>query len=499
MNWETLYSMIALKDILYKTGLLEVVGSTAVNIHSLSLDSRKAEAGSLFIAVKGTLVDGHVFIPLAIENGAIAILCETMPSELVESVTYVRVADSSKALGIAAANFYDNPSAKLKLVGITGTNGKTTIATQLFKLFMGLGYSTGLLSTVENRINGKIIPTAHTTPDAITLNALLADMITAGCSHCFMEVSSHAVVQNRIAGLRFVGGVFTNLTHDHLDFHGTIQEYLRAKKQFFDELPPRAFAITNADDRNGMVMIQNCRAHVKTYSLRSMADYHCKVMESQFEGTKLNLGGIEIWTFLVGRFNAYNFAAIYATALELEEKQGEVLTLMSQLRPVEGRFETVRSVQGVVGIIDYAHTPDALKNVLETINELRTRNETLITIIGAGGDRDRSKRPEMAKISAALSDKLILTADNPRSEDPEAIIQEMKAGLDPVLVRKAVAIVNRREAIQAAVIMSKPGDIILLAGKGHEKYQEIKGIRHPFDDKVELEKALQIGNNETIQ
>jgi len=490
--------MIALKDILYRTGLQEVAGSTDVFISHMALDSRKIEAGGLFVAVKGTVVDGHSFINLAIANGATAVLCEVLPEAIHPQVTYARVADSSLALGIAASNFYDNPSAKLKLVGITGTNGKTTIATQLFKLFMGLGYSTGLLSTVENRINGRIIPATHTTPDAIHLNSLLNDMIAAGCSHCFIEVSSHAVVQNRIAGLTFAGGVFTNLTRDHLDFHGTVQEYLKAKKRFFDELPPRAFAITNADDKNGEVMVQNCRARVKTFGLKSMADYHCKVLESQFEGMKLNMGGIEIWSFLVGKFNAYNFAAIFATAISLGEKEGEVLTLMSQLRPVEGRFDYLRSADGIIGIVDYAHSPDALKNVLETINELRTRNETLITVVGAGGDRDKGKRPEMARISAELSDKIILTADNPRSEDPEEILKEMQSGLDPVLRRKAVTIVNRKEAIRTAASMARSGDIILIAGKGHEKYQEIKGVKYPFDDKAELKDALQIDPEQNL-
>lgn len=489
--------MNELKDILYKTGLKEVVGSTAIQISSLALDSRQAGPGSLFVAVKGTHADGHDFIHVAIENGASAILCEQLPAELNASVTYARVKDSSLALGFAASNFFDNPSSKLKLVGITGTNGKTTIATQLFKLFMGLGYSTGLLSTVENRINGKVIPATHTTPDAIALNSLLNDMLMAGCSHCFIEVSSHAIVQNRIAGLTFAGGVFTNLTRDHLDFHGTFQDYLKAKKRFFDELPPRAFAITNADDKNGEIMVQNCRARVKTYGLKSMTDYHCKVLESQFEGMKINLGGIEIWSFLVGKFNAYNFAAIYATAVTLGEKEGEVLTLMSQLRPVEGRFDYLRSDNGIIGIVDYAHTPDALKNVLETINELRTRNETLITVVGAGGERDRGKRPDMARISAELSDKIILTADNPRSEDPEDILREMQSGLNPVLRRKTVTIVNRKEAIRTAVSMARSGDIILVAGKGHEKYQEIQGVKYPFDDKAELKEALQIEPEQT--
>ena len=474
--------MKLLKDILYKVGLVEIVGSTNVAIAAMSFDSRKIEMDSLFVAVKGTLSDGHKYIDDTIAKGAVAVLCEELPNVLNEKITYIKVNDASVALGIVAGNFYDNPSESLVLVGVTGTNGKTTTVTLLFSLFKKMGYNVGLLSTVKNQINNEIIPATHTTPDAIQLNALLRQMLDKGCTHCFMEVSSHAVMQNRISGIHFSGGVFTNITHDHLDYHKTFQEYIKAKKRFFDMLGPDAFALTNIDDANGELMLQNTKATKKTYSLHAMADFRCKVVENQFSGLLLNIDNNEVWSKLIGNFNAYNLLAVYATAVLLKEDKTNVLTTLSSLNSVEGRFQYIRSDNGIIGIVDYAHTPDALMNVLKTIKDIRTGNEQVITIVGCGGDRDAAKRPIMAKIACDLSNKVILTSDNPRSEEPEAIIKQMEKGVDAVNHKKTIAITDRSEAIKMACSIAKVGDIILVAGKGHEKYQEIKGVKHPFDD-----------------
>lgn len=466
------------------------MGSTSVEVSGLCFDSRKVEQNTLFVAVKGTLSDGHQFIDQAIKQGARAILCENIPDQLSENIAYIQVENSAQALGTAAANFYDNPSTKLKLVGITGTNGKTTVATLLFQLFSELGYKVGLLSTVQNQINKEIIPATHTTPDPIALNSLLSDMVQAGCSYCFMEVSSHAVAQNRIAGLTFTGGVFTNLTHDHLDFHKTFSEYLKAKKAFFDGLGKSAFALTNIDDKNGMVMLQNTLATKKTYGLKNIATFKAKILENHFKGLLLNIDQLEVWFKLVGSFNAYNLLAVYGVAILLDQDKNEVLTILSQLNGAEGRFDYINAPNGIIGIVDYAHTPDAIQNVLSTIQNIRTGNEQVITVIGCGGDRDKTKRPEMAQVACDWSSKVILTSDNPRSEKPEQIIQDMAVGVLPNNQKKTLSIVDRKEAIRTACHLAKSGDIILLAGKGHEKYQEIAGVKHPFDDKQILTELL---------
>jgi UDP-N-acetylmuramoyl-L-alanyl-D-glutamate--2,6-diaminopimelate ligase len=474
--------MKLLKDILYKAGLLDVQGSTNVAVTSVTADSRKVEKHGMFVAVKGTQSDGHQFIDQAVKTGAIAIVCEEFPASMSEKVTYVKVRNSGAALGYIASNFFDNPSSKLKLVGVTGTNGKTTTVTLLFNLFKTLGYSVGLLSTVKNQVNNEVIPSTHTTPDPMQLNSLLKHMVDRGCSHCFMEVSSHAVVQHRITGVEFTGGVFTNITHDHLDYHKTFNEYIKAKKGFFDQLPEEAFALTNKDDAHWDIMLQNTKAKKYTYSLRTVADFRCKIVENQFTGLLLNIDNNELWTKLIGSFNAYNILAVYATGVLLKEDKVNILTTLSNLNAVEGRFQYVRTEDNVTGIVDYAHTPDALMNVLKTIKDIRTGNEKVITVVGCGGDRDAAKRPVMAKIACELSDKVILTSDNPRSEDPEAIIKQMQAGVEPVHYKKTLTITDRREAIRTACSLASPGDIILVAGKGHEKYQEIKGVKHPFDD-----------------
>ncbi|MBA2613770.1 MAG: UDP-N-acetylmuramoyl-L-alanyl-D-glutamate--2,6-diaminopimelate ligase [Bacteroidetes bacterium] len=474
--------MKLLSDIIYKVRLEEIIGSTHMAISSVTFDSRKVKKDSLFVATKGTAVDGHDYITKAIESGAIAIICEELPKIKNEAVTYVKVTDSSYALGIIACNFFDNPSEKLKLVGITGTNGKTTTVTLLFNLFKSLGYSVGLISTVENKINNTVIPSTHTTPDALTLNELLTAMYAQGCEYVFMEVSSHAVVQHRITGLSFIGAIFSNITHDHLDYHKTFDEYIKAKKGFFDQLPNSAFALINRDDRNGMIMLQNTKAQKHTYSLQTMADFKCKILENQLNGLLLSIDNVEVWVKLIGTFNAYNVLAVYAAAILLKQNKTNVLTALSNLNSVEGRFQYIKSPKGVIGIIDYAHTPDALKNVLETIKDLRTGNEQVITLVGCGGDRDSAKRPVMAAIACEYSNKVILTSDNPRSEDPEAILDQMQKGVNPVDVKKTLRIADRKEAIKTACSLSKAGDIILIAGKGHEKYQEIKGVKQPFDD-----------------
>ncbi len=480
-----------LRDLLYRSGILEVHGSTDLQIHAPCFNSGAVNRDDLFIAVPGTLTDGHRFIPAAIDAGAIAVVCENLPAILTPGVTYIRVRNSNEALAHIAANYYDHPSQKLRLVGVTGTNGKTTTVTLLYTLFRSLGYSCGLMSTVKNLIGDKVVPATHTTPDAIRINQLLAEMAEAGCTHCFMEVSSHAVVQQRITALTFAGGIFTNITHDHLDFHKTFEAYIRAKKGFFDLLPPEAFALVNADDKNGKTMLQNTRAVKKTFALNTTADYRCRVVENNFSGLLLQVDGTEVLTRLIGSFNAYNLLGIYAAAILLGAEKLKVLTAVSMLDPVEGRFEYMTAPNRVTGIVDYAHTPDALHNVLTTIRDIRTGNEKVITIIGCGGDRDATKRPLMAAIACELSDRVILTNDNPRSEDPESILDQMRKGVPVQHNRKVLSIGERREAIKTACTLARPGDIILLAGKGHEKYQEIKGVKYPFDDKKELQDAFQ--------
>lgn len=474
--------MKLLSDILYKARIEEVFGSTHVAISSVTFDSRKVKKDTLFVATRGTATDGHKFIEMAIEAGAAAIVCEEVPEVMRDNITYVKVTDSTHALGFIACNYYDNPSQKLKLVGVTGTNGKTTTVTLLFNLFRTLGHNVGLLSTVQNKINNTVIPASHTTPDALALNELLAAMVEQGCEYAFMEVSSHAVVQNRVAGIQFAGGVFSNITHDHLDYHKTFDEYIKAKKGFFDALPDTSFALTNKDDKNGMVMLQNTKAKKYTYSLLNVADYKCKIIENHLNGLLLHINNQEVWVKLIGTFNAYNVTAVYAVAHLLKQDPINILTTLSNLNSVEGRFEYVKSSGGVIGIVDYAHTPDALKNVLETIKDIRTGNEQVITLVGCGGDRDTTKRPIMASIACQYSNKVILTSDNPRSEDPEEILNQMQKGIDVVDAKKTLRIADRKEAIKTALTLAQKGDIILIAGKGHEKYQEIKGVKHPFDD-----------------
>ncbi|MHB1177547.1 MAG: UDP-N-acetylmuramoyl-L-alanyl-D-glutamate--2,6-diaminopimelate ligase [Daejeonella sp.] len=484
--------MKKLKDILYGVSLNQVSGTQDLTVSAVCFDSRESKAGVLFVAVRGTLSDGHQFIDQAIAQGAAGIVCETFPGNLREDVSYFLVEDSAKALGIIASNFYDQPSSKLKLVGITGTNGKTTIATLLYQLFRDLGYKTGLLSTVQNQINELVIPSTHTTPDPVALNSLLNDMVGSGCDYCFMEVSSHAVAQNRIAGLAFAGGVFSNLTHDHLDFHLTFDAYLKAKKSFFDTLENNSFALTNIDDKNGMVMLQNTRAHKKTYGLKNIADFKAKIIENHFSGLLLNIEGEEVWFKMVGSFNAYNLLAAYSAALLLDQNRTKVLTSLSRLSGAEGRFDYMVSSAGIIGIVDYAHTPDAVQNVLNTIQDIRKGTEQVITVIGCGGDRDKSKRPLMAQVACDWSTKVVLTSDNPRSEEPEQIIKDMERGVMPHNKKKTLSITDRREAIRTACHLAKPGDIILVAGKGHEKYQDTAGVKLPFDDKKILTELLDL-------
>lgn len=481
-----------LREILYKADLIETRGLIDREVHGVCFDSRKVAQGALFVAVKGLTTDGHLFISKVIESGATAIICEEIPEHTPENVTFIKVRNSAHALGVIASNFFNNPSEKLKLVGVTGTNGKTTTVTLLHDLFTQMGYACGLISTVRNLLGKKEIPAVFTTPDPVQLNELLNEMVKEGCTHAFMEVSSHAIVQHRIAGISFSGGVFTNLTHDHLDFHKTFSEYLKAKKTFFDLLNPNAFAITNLDDKNGWIMLQNTRARKKSYSLRSMADFKGKLLESGFNGLQMIIDGKEVWCQLVGQFNAYNMLAVYSVARMFDLERDHVLTYLSNCKPAEGRFDHFEAGNGVIAIVDYAHTPDALENVLQTITSLRTGTEKLITVVGCGGNRDAEKRPAMAAIAARLSDKVILTSDNPRFEDPEIIIEDMKKGLDPVSSRKTISIVNRREAINTACAMTNSGDIVLVAGKGHEKYQEINGVKHPFDDKEILKEYLNL-------
>ena len=479
-----------LKDIIVNCNLLELSGNKDLDIDKVSFDSREVAPGTLFFAVRGTQTDGHDYIESALDKGASAVVCEKMPKELREGVTYIRVDDSSYVLGVAAANFYGNPSKSLKLTGVTGTNGKTTIATLLYRLFSDAGYICGLLSTIENIVDHEVVPSTHTTPDPVELNALLRRMVDCGCEYAFMEVSSHAVDQHRIAGLHFAGGIFTNLTHDHLDYHKTMANYRNAKKKFFDDLTANAFALTNLDDKNGAVMLQNTKARKLSYALKHDADYKGVVLESHFDGMLMKVNGTELYTRLVGGFNASNILAIYGAALALGFDKDELLVEISKMNGANGRFDMVHSDCGIVGIVDYAHTPDALENVLKTINEVRKSGQTLITVAGCGGNRDATKRPEMAAVAVKLSDRVILTSDNPRNEDPEEIIRQMKAGIEPSDMSRVLSITDRREAIRTAVALAQKGDIILLAGKGHEDYQIIKGEKRHFDDKEELAKAL---------
>lgn len=481
--------MKLLKDILYKAPLEEVIGYTNIGISDICADSRLVKAGCVYVAVKGVTSDGHNFIDNAIKAGAKAIVCEVMPQTIESGIAYVKVSNSALTLGYMAANFYNNPSTQLKLIGVTGTNGKTTTVTLLFSLFKDLGFKVGLLSTVKNQINDAIIEATHTTPDALTLNKLLCQMVNEGCTHAFMEVSSHAVVQHRIAGVQFEGGVFTNITHDHLDYHKTFDAYIKAKKGFFDALPNTAFALVNTDDRNGNVMLQNTKAKKFTYALKTPASFQCKVLENTFGGLLLQINKHEVLCKLVGTFNAYNIISVYATANLLGQDSLTVLKSLSNLQPPAGRFEYVVNNK-ITGIVDYAHTPDAIKNVLDTISNIRTGNERVIIVIGCGGDRDKTKRPEMAKLACTLSDKVIITSDNPRSENPADIIDDMKAGVPVSQYKKVLAITDRKEAIRTACSLASDGDIILVAGKGHEKYQEIKGVKYPFDDMEILTETL---------
>ncbi|MBA4299576.1 MAG: UDP-N-acetylmuramoyl-L-alanyl-D-glutamate--2,6-diaminopimelate ligase [Cyclobacterium sp.] len=473
--------MKVLKDILYKVSLTSTIGDMEIRVSSIVFDSRNVMARSAFVAIAGTQVDGHEFIATAQKKGATVIICEKLPEEITEGITYVQVVNSAKALGIIASNFFDNPSQKIKVVGVTGTNGKTTTVTLLHQLFVAMGYSTGLLSTVENKINEEVIPATHTTPDAVSVQALLRKMVDEGCTHCFMEASSHAIVQERIAGLKLAGAVFTNITHDHLDYHGTFDEYIKAKKKLFDELPKDAFALVNGDDRRGSVMLQNCKAAHHTFALKTSADFKAKIISNTLEGLELDINGKQIWFRMIGAFNAYNLLGALGVAALLGEDEDEVLRALSAIRGAKGRFDRI-SIGGIIAIVDYAHTPDALDNVLKTINGVRTGNEQLITVVGCGGNRDKTKRPIMAKLAVSESNKAIFTSDNPRFEDPMAILREMQAGVGLSEIRKTLTIEDRREAIKTAVMLSKKGDIILIAGKGHEDYQEIQGVKYHFDD-----------------
>lgn len=473
-----------LRDILYKVAVRTIVGNTGIELKDVQIDSRKIKPGAGFVAVRGAAADGHEFIEKALQNGAAAIICETLPANLKEGVVYVEVENSAAAAGYMAGNFFHQPSADLKLVGVTGTNGKTTIATLLYKLFTALGYKCGLLSTVENRVGDKVLPATHTTPDPISLNQLLRQMVDEGCTHAFMEVSSHAIHQHRIAGLDFAGGLFSNITHDHLDYHKTFDEYIRVKKSFFDSLPSSAFAISNADDKRGAVMLQNTNAKKHFYSLKTVAEYKGKIIENNLSGLIMVVNDQEVHFRLIGEFNAYNLLAVFGAAMSMSEDKHEVLRCLSVLTGAEGRFEYMMSPKDrIIAIVDYAHTPDALLNVLATIKKLKKGFEQVITVVGCGGDRDKTKRPVMAQVACEYSDRAILTSDNPRSEDPAEIIKDMEEGLPVASKRKYLAIVDRKEAIKTALSLAKPEDIVLIAGKGHEKYQEIKGVKHHFDDK----------------
>lgn len=473
------------------SGKYTVIGGKGqdVEVKDIQFDSRKVSAGTLFVAQVGTKVDGHDYIAKAVAAGAVAVLCQRVPEDVPEDTCCLVVENSDRALGEVASLFYGHPSRKLKLVGITGTNGKTTTVTLLHRMFRSAGFHVGLISTIVNKIDEEEMPTSHTTPDALELNSLLRRMVDAGCEYCFMEVSSHAVVQQRIAGLQFSGAIFSNITHDHLDFHKTMANYIAAKKGFFDALPATAWALTNLDDKNGMVMVQNTRAEIHTYGLSHKGDFHCKVIEEGFDGMLLSFNGSELWSRLVGRFNAYNLTAIYGAAVLSGMDTAEAALLLSRLEPAPGRFQYV-GARGITAIVDYAHTPDALQNVIETINDLRRPTQQLITVVGCGGDRDKTKRPEMAQIAVKGSDKLVLTSDNPRTENPDSILDDMEKGLSPEDLCRTLRIADRRQAIRTACMMAREGDIVLVAGKGHEKYQEVNGVRSHFDDVEELERQL---------
>ena len=481
-----------LQELLYKVSFVKIIGTTNVEIADIAFDSRKVKTNSLFVALKGTQSDGHDYILQTIEAGAKVIVLEHMPANLDDKITYINVEDSNIALGIIAANFYDNPSEKIKLVGLTGTNGKTTIVSLLTQLFSIMNVKVGMLSTIQNKIIDKIIPSTHTTPDALQINFLLNEMIAQGCEYCFMEVSSHAIAQGRISGINFTGGVFTNLTQDHLDYHNSFAEYRDVKKSFFDLLPKSAFALTNKDDKNGMKMLEGTKAQKCTYSLKSVSDYKCRVLENQFEGMLLSINKVDIWVKLIGDFNAYNLLSVYAVANQFAFEDHEVLTALSMLTSPEGRFQYLQSEEKITAIVDYAHTDDALKNVLTTVNKIRANAEQLITVVGCGGDRDKTKRPLMAALACNLSNQVILTSDNPRSENPDTIIEDMMQELDPVQKKKVLVIIDRKQAIKTACRLANANDIVLVAGKGHEKYQEINGEKFPFDDLEELKQSLNI-------
>lgn len=483
--------MKQLKDILYKVHIEAVHGATDVVVSKIEFDSRKIELNDVFVAIRGTLSDGHDYIEKALSLGAIAVICEEFPSVLINGVTYIKVKDSNEALAYLSANYYENPSEKIRLVGITGTNGKTTISSLLYQLFKKAGYKVGLLSTVKIMVDEQEFKATHTTPDSLTINKYLDLMVQEGCEFCFMEVSSHGVHQKRTEALRFEGGVFTNLSHDHLDYHNSFAEYRDVKKSFFDNLSKDAFAITNIDDKNGLVMLQNTKARKLTYALKSYADYKAQILENQLSGLLLKINDNEVWVKLIGSFNAYNLLAIYGVAVELGIEKVEALRLLSELESVSGRFQFIVSDSKITAIVDYAHTPDALENVLKTIEDIRTKNEQLITVVGCGGDRDKTKRPIMANIASSMSDKAIFTSDNPRTENPETIIEEMEKGVEPQNFKKTVSILDRKQAIKTACQLANPNDIILIAGKGHETYQEINGVRHDFDDLKIVTELLQ--------
>jgi len=487
--------MRSVRDLTGRAGIVSVKGDTGTMISDISFDSRKVGPGTLFVAVRGTKSDGHDFIPAAVSSGASAVVCERLPENPTEGVCWILTDDSARALGVVASEFFGNPSSSLKLTGITGTNGKTTIATLLYRVFSGLGYKCGLFSTVCNYIVNKELPATHTTPDPVELNRTLAEMLKAGCDYVFMEVSSHAVDQKRIAGLQFAGGIFTNLTHDHLDYHKTFDNYLKAKKEFFDSLPGSAFALVNNDDKNGKVMVQNCRASKYSFSTKGLADFRCTVLEQDFSRMSLRIQGKNVWTRFIGDHNASNLLAVFSAASILGAEDEEVLRILSELRSVPGRLELVEGPGGISCLVDYAHTPDALRNVISAVNRIRPGDRQLITVVGAGGDRDRAKRPLMASITAEGSTKVILTSDNPRTEDPEKILDDMEVGITPDMRRKVLRITSRREAIKTAVMLAVPGDVVLVAGKGHENYQEINGVKHHFDDREELRAALLLKNN----
>lgn len=484
--------MKLLKDILYKVSVNTIYGDTNLEISQIDFDSRAVKEGSLFVAQRGVSVDGHSFIDKAIRLGATSVICEVLPEQKQENITFIQVDDSNTSLAIIASNFYDNPSSKLKLIGVTGTNGKTTIASLLYQLHKKAGFKVGLLSTVQILVDTIAYESTHTTPDSVTINNYLNQMVVQGVTHCFMEVSSHGIHQKRTAGLDFSGGIFTNLSHDHLDYHNSFASYRDVKKIFFDALPKTAFALTNLDDKNGAIMLQNTKAKKRTYALKTLADYKIKIIEKSFSGTLLSINGVEVWTKLIGNFNAYNLAAIIGTAYELGMDKLEALTIVSQLESVSGRFEHFITDTGVIAIVDYAHTPDALKNVLETINDIRSDNEKLITVVGCGGNRDKTKRPKMAHIASQLSTQSIFTSDNPRTENPETILEEMEVGVSEENLIKTITILDRRQAIKTACKFSEAGDILLIAGKGHENYQEINGEQFYFDDLVEVKKYFNL-------